>query len=44
MKGHALPHVTHHNANRAADLERDAPEAVPFPQKVSTCMDTPGRD
>ena len=44
MKVHASPHVTHYNANRAAGMERDPPEAVPFLQKVSTSMGTPGRD
>jgi hypothetical protein len=44
MKVHASPHVTHYNANRAAGMERDPPEAVPFLQKVSTRMGTPGRD
>ena len=44
MKGQVRPHVTHHTANRAAGMERDAPEAVPFLQKVSTSMGTPGRD
>ena len=44
MKVHARPHVTHHNANRAAGMEREAPLAVPFLQKVSISMGTPGRD
>jgi hypothetical protein len=38
MRVHARPHVTHYNANRAAGMERDAPEGVPFLQKVSTSI------
>jgi hypothetical protein len=44
MKVFVHPHITHHNTNRAVGIEPDAPEAVPFLQKVSTSMGPPGRD